>query len=54
MKTYEQAVLNQWNIAAHRIAFAKDPDKKTAQCNCDDCKEHLAALKSGPTPEAAL
>lgn len=46
MKTYEQAVLNQWVIAYHRIAFAKEEHR---QCNCDDCKEHFEALKLGPT-----
>lgn len=50
MKTYEQAVLNQWNIAYHRMLVAKEENK---QCNCDECKQHFAAIKAGPTPEAA-
>jgi hypothetical protein len=51
MKTYAQAVANQWNIAAHRIAFAKEAEKdgdKNRSCDCNECKEHFAALKLGP------
>lgn len=46
MKTYEQAVMNQWVIAYHRMAFAKEENRA---CNCNDCKEHLAAMEQGPT-----
>ena len=45
--TYQEAVKNQWAVAYHRMMFAKDPNKKTVTCHCDDCKEHFEALKSG-------
>lgn len=52
MKSYEQAVEQQWQIAQHRIAFAqavKDRGKgENPDCNCEDCKEHFAAMKEGP------
>lgn len=54
MKTYEQAVLNQWTIAQHRIDFAKEAEKdgdKNRSCPCKDCKEHFDALNVGPSQE---
>jgi hypothetical protein len=50
MKTYEQALKNQWAVAYHRTAFAKEAEKdgrKDRSCDCKDCKEHLEALKLG-------
>lgn len=41
--TYEQAKENQWNIAYHRIVYAKENQKP---CKCDDCKEHFEAIKA--------
>lgn len=49
MKTYQQALQNQWTIANHRIAFAKEAEKegrKNRSCDCKDCKEHFEALNS--------
>lgn len=51
MKTYEEAVLNQWVIANHRLDFAKDAEKegvKNRSCSCKDCKEHFEALEQKP------
>lgn len=51
MKTYEEAVLNQWAIAHHRTAFAKEAAEngdRNRSCNCAVCKEHFDALKLGP------
>lgn len=51
MKTYEQAVSNQWSIANHRIAFAKEAEKdgdKNRSCRCKDCQEHMAAMEQPP------
>ena len=48
MKTYEQAVLNQWTVAYHRMKFAEE-DKKDGSnpdCKCEECREHFAALKT--------
>lgn len=53
MKTYEEALSNQWSIANHRIAFAKEAEKegdKNRSCNCKECKEHFEAMASCPQP----
>jgi hypothetical protein len=50
MKTYEQAIKNQWAVAYHRTAFAKDAEKygrKNRSCDCKDCQEHFEALHEG-------
>lgn len=51
MKTYEQAVLNEWTVAYHRMKFAEEAKKQgeNPDCRCADCKEHFAALKSQST-----
>lgn len=40
--TKSQAINNQWVIAYHRLTYAKE---HTRPCRCEDCREHLAAMK---------
>jgi hypothetical protein len=40
--TKSQAINNQWVIAYHRLTYAKDNKRP---CRCEDCREHLAAMK---------
>jgi hypothetical protein len=42
--TKSQAINNQWVIAYHRLTYAKEHQHP---CRCEDCKEHLAAMKQG-------
>jgi len=48
--TYEKAVQNQWNVAYHRIAVAREnaKDGNPGPCNCKDCQEHMEAIARGP------
>jgi hypothetical protein len=52
--TYEQAVLNQWTIAYHRIKAAEENTKagRMASCKCADCREHMEAIAKGPQNSA--
>jgi hypothetical protein len=37
-----KAINNQWVIAYHRLTYAKEHNRP---CRCEDCREHLAAMK---------
>ena len=41
--TFEQAKLQQWNIAYHRMIYAKENQKG---CQCADCKVHFKAIRA--------
>ena len=48
--THQQALQQQWVIAAHRIAFSRELMKDTGKggnCECDACLEHLEAMEVG-------
>lgn len=48
MKTYDEAVQNQWSIAYHRMKYAEwaKEHNKNPNCHCDNCSEHFSALKA--------
>ena len=45
--TKSQAINNQWVIAYHRLTYAKEHNRP---CRCEDCREHLAAMKEELAP----